>query len=59
MVTALSKLPRGIDDRFDINCWKKVGIDLARRSLAKGGELVPRHGGNGYAFLKLYQRTQK
>ena len=57
MITCLADLPSGADEEFD-------------RLLAKGGELIWRAGplkkgpnlchgtaGNGYAFLKLYQRT--
>ena len=32
------------------------GASPGRRTAPKG-ESLPRHGGNGYAFLKLYRRT--
>jgi lantibiotic modifying enzyme len=58
MVTALSKLPRGIDDRFDQLLEKGGELTWHAGPLRKGANLCHGTAGNGYAFLKLYQRTQ-
>jgi lantibiotic modifying enzyme len=58
IVTALSKLPRGIDTRFD-QCLEKGGeLTWHAGALRKGSNLCHGTAGNGYAFLKLYQRTK-
>jgi lantibiotic modifying enzyme len=58
MITALSKLPRGIDDRFDQLLEKGGELTWHAGPLRKGANLCHGTAGNGYAFLKLYQRTQ-
>jgi len=58
MVTALSKVPRGIDDRFDQLLEKGGELTWHAGPLRKGANLCHGTAGNGYAFLKLYQRTQ-
>jgi hypothetical protein len=58
MVTALSKLPRGIDSRFDQLLEKGGELTWHAGPLRKGANLCHGTAGNGYAFLKLYQRTQ-
>lgn len=58
MVTALSKVPRGIDTRFDQLLEKGGELTWHAGPLRKGANLCHGTAGNGYAFLKLYQRTQ-
>jgi lantibiotic modifying enzyme len=58
MVTALSKLPIGIDDRFDRLLEKAGELTWHAGPLKKGANLCHGTAGNGYAFLKLYRRTQ-
>ena len=58
MVTALSKVPRGIDDRFDQLLEKGGELTWHAGPLRKGANLCHGTAGNGYTFLKLYQRTQ-
>jgi lantibiotic modifying enzyme len=58
MVTALSKLPRGIDSRFDQLLEKGGELTWHAGPLRKGSNLCHGTAGNGYAFLKLYQTTQ-
>lgn len=57
MVTALSKLPRGIDTRFDQVLEKAGELTWYAGPLRKGCNLCHGTAGNGYAFLKLYRRT--
>ena len=45
------------DDRSSGRCSRGRGADLARRPLAKGAGLCHGTAGNGYAFLKLFERT--
>lgn len=57
MVTALSKVPKGIDDRFDHLVEKGGELTWHAGPLRKGATLCHGTAGNGYTFLKLYQRT--
>jgi Lanthionine synthetase C-like protein len=59
IVTILSKLPRGIDARFDQLLEKGGELTWHAGPLRKGANLCHGTAGNGYAFLKLYERTQK
>jgi lantibiotic modifying enzyme len=58
IVTALSKLPQGIDSRFDQYLEKAGELTWYAGPLRKGSNLCHGTAGNGYAFLKLYQRTK-
>ena len=58
IVTALSKLPRGIDTRFDELLEKGGELTWHAGPLKKGANLCHGTAGNGYAFLKLYRRTE-
>jgi lantibiotic modifying enzyme len=58
IVTALSKLPTGIDMRFDRLLEKGAELTWHAGPLKKGSNLCHGTAGNGYAFLKLYQRTE-
>jgi lantibiotic modifying enzyme len=58
LVIALSKMPRGINARFDRVLEKGGELTWHAGPLRKGANLCHGTAGNGYAFLKLYQRTQ-
>jgi lantibiotic modifying enzyme len=58
IVTALSKLPVGIDERFDRLLEKGGELTWHAGPLKKGSNLCHGTAGNGYAFLKLYHRTK-
>ena len=58
IVTALSKLPRIMDMRFDDLLEKGGELTWHAGPLKKGANLCHGTAGNGYAFLKLYQRTK-
>jgi len=57
MITALSKLPVGINNDFDRLLEKGGELVWHAGALKKGANLCHGTGGNGYAFLKLYERT--
>ncbi len=57
MVTALSKLPRDLDSRFDQVLEKAGELTWHAGPLRKGSNLCHGTAGNGYAFLKLYRRS--
>jgi lantibiotic modifying enzyme len=57
IVTGLSKLPLGMDSRFDGLLEKGGELIWHAGPLKKGSNLCHGTAGNGYAFLKLYQRT--
>jgi lantibiotic modifying enzyme len=58
IVTALSKLLRGMDTRFDQLLEKGGELTWYAGPLKKGANLCHGTAGNGYSFLKLYQRTK-
>jgi lantibiotic modifying enzyme len=58
IVTAFSKLPMGIDTRFDQLLEKGGELTWHAGPLKKGSNLCHGTAGNGCAFLKLYQRTK-
>lgn len=58
MVTALAMLPRGINERFDRVVEQGGELTWQAGSLKKGSNLCHGTGGNGYAFLKLFVRTE-
>jgi hypothetical protein len=51
-------LPRGIDTRFDEILEKGGELTWHAGPLKKGANLCHGTAGNGYAFLKLYRRTE-
>jgi lantibiotic modifying enzyme len=57
IVTALGKLPKGLDVRFDRLLEKGGELTWHAGPLRKGSNLCHGTGGNGYAFLRLFQRT--
>lgn len=58
IITALSKLPKGVDAPFDRLLEKGGELTWHAGPLKKGANLCHGTAGNGYAFLKLFQRTQ-
>jgi hypothetical protein len=57
MINALGKLPTGEDDAFDRVLEKGGALVWKAGPLKKGANLCHGTAGNGYAFLKLYERT--
>jgi hypothetical protein len=57
MVNALSKLPVGENDSFDSVLEKGGELVWKAGPLKKGANLCHGTAGNGYALLKLYERT--
>lgn len=57
MITALSKMPVGINEDFDRILEKGGELVWHAGPLKKGANLCHGTAGNGYAFLKLYERT--
>jgi lantibiotic modifying enzyme len=58
MVTALATLPIGINEQFDRILEQGGELTWQAGPLKKGSNLCHGTGGNGYAFLKLFERTQ-
>ncbi len=59
IITALSELPRNKSAQFDEILEKGGELIWSAGPLKKGSNLCHGTGGNGYALLKLYERTQK
>ncbi len=57
MVTALSLLPKGVNEPFDRILERGGELTWQAGPLRKGSNLCHGTGGNGYAFLKLFIRT--
>jgi hypothetical protein len=57
MISALSKLPSGINPDFDTVLLKGGELTWSAGPLKKGANLCHGTAGNGYAFLKLHERT--
>lgn len=57
MITPLASLPQGINTEFDSLLLKGGELIWDAGLLQKGPGLCHGTSGNGYAFLKLYQRT--
>jgi len=57
MVTALSELPAGVNSEFDQVLIMGGELTWEAGPLRKGPGLCHGTAGNGFAFLKLYQRT--
>jgi lantibiotic modifying enzyme len=57
MISALSKLPKDINPEFDAVLLKGGELTWHAGPLKKGANLCHGTAGNGYAFLKLYERT--
>ncbi len=58
IITALSELPRYKNDQFDQVLEKGGELVWLAGPLKKGSNLCHGTGGNGYAFLKLFERNQ-
>lgn len=58
MVTALAMLPKGINQKFDRILEQGGELTWQAGALKKGSNLCHGTGGNGYAFLKLFVRTE-
>jgi hypothetical protein len=58
IITALSELPRYKNDQFDQILEKGGELVWSAGPLKKGSNLCHGTGGNGYAFLKLFERNQ-
>ncbi|MBT4644847.1 MAG: lanthionine synthetase [Deltaproteobacteria bacterium] len=58
IITALSEMPGNKNDQFDQILEKGGELVWLAGPLKKGSNLCHGTGGNGYAFLKLYERTQ-
>lgn len=58
MVTALATLPRGSNQQFDRILEQGGELTWQAGPLKKGSNLCHGTGGNGYAFLKLFVRTE-
>lgn len=58
MITALATLPTGVNDQFDRILVQGGELTWQAGPLKKGSNLCHGTGGNGYAFLKLFVRTQ-
>lgn len=57
MINALSEFPTGVDSEFDQILLKGGELIWAAGPLRKGHGLCHGTAGNGFAFLKLFQRT--
>lgn len=57
MITALAKLPAGVNPAFDLVLEKAGELVWCAGALKKGANLCHGTAGNGYALLKLYERT--
>lgn len=57
IINALSELPKGIDSEFDKTLLKGGELIWHAGPLLKGHGLCHGTAGNGFAFLKLFQRT--
>lgn len=57
MVIALANLPVGVSEEFDSAMLKGGELVWHAGPLKKGSNLCHGTGGNGYAFLKLFERT--
>lgn len=57
MVIALANLPVGVNEDFDAVLLKGGELVWCAGPLKKGSNLCHGTGGNGYAFLKLFERT--
>lgn len=57
MIIALANLPAGVNDDFDAVMLKGGELIWHAGPLKKGSNLCHGTGGNGYAFLKLFERT--
>lgn len=57
MITALSELPTGMNSEFDETLIKGGELTWEAGPLRKGHGLCHGTAGNGFAFLKLFQRT--
>lgn len=57
MVTALAKLPQKMNPSFDLVLEKAGELIWSAGALKKGANLCHGTAGNGYALLKLFERT--
>ena len=57
MIIALANLPVGVNEEFDAVLLKGGELVWHAGPLKKGSNLCHGTGGNGYAFLKLFERT--
>jgi lantibiotic modifying enzyme len=57
MINCLADLPHGVSDSFDRLLIQGGELTWKAGPLVKGSNLCHGTAGNGYAFLKLYQRT--
>jgi lantibiotic modifying enzyme len=59
MINCLADLPHGVSDSFDRLLIQGGELTWKAGPLTKGSNICHGTAGNGYAFLKLYQRTKK